>query len=751
MKLLFVFFTALVAMTCQAAPTASHLTIRDDSNVVVEPGFGALDGVLTVNVDVLATGIGSNVYVIYSDFRGWWDDEYGRQTISANYSRPIPNTDHEVWTVKTLLQHDLSIHSFYVRYDTADGRTFYANNGGQNFIVVPQFTVPPYTPSVPTPTGTSTATAVATVVEAIKSGAGKPRRDGHLGMTADVGICEPMTPAWSPNVDLIDTSDFYTDGKPDGGWFVTPIHATLLEDGRMYIVGWSRSDYVNCIAPNGTRKHGVSFILNSTSIIDAGTVAPPPTPSRNPTLVIPTPFADQRVLPADTLYCSGQVPLPDGRIFVVGGATYQNLGEPNEVEVGLSYARIFDPATGSYTVTPDAPIGTMWYPTAARLVNGDVLVTGGFKQCCEGDPQSNDNLALYHPSTDSWTAIGNVAGNVITPGIRDYTHVFVLPRPVIVDGLDRHVALMGYKGLLTYYNTDVGTLDAARSASAPNDDRSTSGSSMADDSTAFWSPDGDMVTMGGGSQPWKLDMYDPTHSTWTSLDATFSRDNPASVLLPDGTVLLLNGQNRFDATQVPPPQLYDPLTRSLTTLDPWTDDQTFRAYHGWALLLKDGRVAVGGGVDGKGHSIGCERIDVRIFTPPYLRSSSGGGNATCVTRPIVSTVSDGPITFSASTTTDGSGNPTTTVTFSNADLRQVRGAALMALGSFTHSFDQNQRYLPLTVESVVQPSQSRDGYGTVTLSVPVGEIVLEGSWNLFLVGADGTPSQGVSVRVVSSA
>jgi hypothetical protein len=48
-----------------------------------------------------------------------------------------------------------------------------------------------------------------------------------------------------------------------------------------------------------------------------------------------------------------------------------------------------------------------------------------------------------------------------------------------------------------------------------------------------------------------------------------------------------------------------------------------RGYHNVALLLKDGRVLIGGGrvysddKEGK-YRIGCERPELRLFSPPYL-------------------------------------------------------------------------------------------------------------------------------------
>ncbi|KAJ3178489.1 hypothetical protein HDU87_003563 [Geranomyces variabilis] len=727
-----------------ASPTAPSPTIAPTatSPVIVMPSWSC-DGHLLYGVNIqvqrfgpAARGAGSKVSLFYSDHMGNWHDPPLK--IDAVWMAPVYGSpDQDAWLVdhKPLVDDGLGISRFYIKYDGADGNTYYANNNGRNYFVYPTY------PPIPVPE-TIFDPPQPTLVLPSRSRTRRARHSSIPALGKKWAVqCEPITPAWSPNVDLIDTSNSYIDGKPADGWFVTPIHATLLSDGQLYVVGWGRRDYEFCVAPEGTRKHSVSFVIATSDIVSAG-AQPTAQAGRNPTLTIPTPIPDLRRSSEDALYCSGQVTLPDGRIFVVGGASYQNLGLSNEIEQGLSYGRIFDPTTTTYTVTPDAPIGSMWYPTAAQLPSGDILVTGGFVKCCQGDPDANDNVAIYHPASNTWTALGSIGDHLITPGLRDYTHVWVLPQPVVVNAIPRQVAMMGYKGVVVYFSTDPSVPDSQRAVTAPNGDRSVQGgSSEAWDSTAFSSPTGELVSVGGGSQPWKLDAFNASSNTWRSLDASFSRDNGASVLLPDGSVLLLNGHNRFDEDQIPPPQLFDPFTNTFTTLPEWTDDVQYRAYHSWAILLKDGRVAVGGGVDGGSHTIACERVDVRIFTPPYLRKEG----ASCITRPKIE--GDAAAIVFTANRAQASNSSTTTISFSNANVRSARGAALMALGSFTHAFDQNQRYVPLSVDSITQPQGG--AVGSLALRLPSGHIIFEGLYNLFLIGEDGTPSVGVTARVVA--
>ena len=71
----------------------------------------------------------------------------------------------------------------------------------------------------------------------------------------------PSTDSWGPVVELRDDTQSWPDGKPAGGWWVTPIHATLLPSGNILITGWGRRDRTEC-AQGGTRKHGTSFLLD---------------------------------------------------------------------------------------------------------------------------------------------------------------------------------------------------------------------------------------------------------------------------------------------------------------------------------------------------------------------------------------------------------------------------------------------------------------------------------------------------------
>jgi hypothetical protein len=99
--------------------------------------------------------------------------------------------------------------------------------------------------------------------------------------------------------------------------------------------------------------------------------------------------------------------LPNGKVLVAGGRT---CGAPPpaacDFTVRTNTAELYDPATNTWAQT-----GNMNKPrhttSAATLQNGKVLVPGGFSSLA--DPHDTDNTAdLYDPATGTWSLTGNL-------------------------------------------------------------------------------------------------------------------------------------------------------------------------------------------------------------------------------------------------------------------------------------------------------------------------------------------------------
>ncbi len=558
--------------------------------------------------------------------------------------------------------------------------------------------------------------------------------------------------SWEPVVELRDKTAHFP-GTPErpmppGGWWVTPIHATLLPSGKAIVTGWGRFDMMNCRI-HRTRQNGESFLIDPKDLTGGG----------GRTLFIQPLDEDARPGHLDVLYCAGNVTLRDGRVLYVGGARYLNLGDqPGELEYGLSYSRVFDPSTESFSRLEFAPQGSptkqpdmdwyeegmMWYPTETRLPGGKILVAGGFDRNCPDSSCMNRDLEIFDPDAllfnqNPWSTLVSseqAPQSVYDPGIKDYTHSFLLYQPTpasLGGGVPRDVVLMGWPGKIAELSLDskiprgnrvyVPTSDGEHSFSRP-------GAALAWDSSASLVGTGEIMVVGGGggarAEAQRIDLYNPQTGTWRSHDMGITRHNPATTLLPDGSVLIVNGEPGDDVKNAigdrHQPQIYDPYSDQLSTLAAWPDENDAdRGYHSFSLLLKDGRILLGGGMVTLAE-VGCERPDLRIFNPPYLTKGP---------RPIID-----PSMESARISIGGAFD----LTYSGAEPRAERGVVLMALGSETHSFDQNQRYVPLTFSKIAEGHLSVHGPANSTFAP-------EGEYLLFVISEQGVPSEARVVHL----
>jgi len=557
--------------------------------------------------------------------------------------------------------------------------------------------------------------------------------------------------SWGPSLSLRDDTA-RTANRPAGGWYVTPIHATLMPSGKLLVTGWGRAQADRCMFPEGSRSHGATFVLDPAAL--AGKVAPGDLP------VAPIDEQAEQTpgWTPDVLYCVGHVPTKGG-ILYTGGSRYQELGvRGREAEVGLSSARVFDYGTGTLrrlasrmSGGPAAePIksrpqfgpvdkrGWRWYPTNTRLDDGRILVTGGFSSL----ESANYAVETFDPSTESFTTLVEHDGafpairEAMAPGLKDYTHTFLLPQPVgaAAGGRARQVAMIGWSGRVLLMSTEAGVSSADRFALPEHAARpgANGGTGAAWDSSAALVGTGELLVLGGTNDPGlarQADLYSPTSDSWSRVDTGIGRRNAATVLLPDGNVLIMGGWDEDGnlAGDRRQPQVLDPRTRQVKTFPAWPNDPLERGYHSFAILLKDGSVLVGGGISPKVNgvettSVGCERNDVRIYRPAYLTKGP---------RPILDAPEPIDLELGASSPLG--------VRFRGAPPAAKGGAVLMALGSTTHAFDQNQRYVPLSY---------RVAGGKVVISAP-GEAAKapDGDYLLFLVSEAGVPSIGKHVRL----
>jgi galactose oxidase len=204
-------------------------------------------------------------------------------------------------------------------------------------------------------------------------------------------------------------------------------------------------------------------------------------------------------------------------------------------------------------------------------------------------------------------------------------------------------------------------------------------------------------------------------------DMAYARSFSNSVVLPDGEVLVLGGQQHpqtfTDTGAVLSPELWNPATGRFTIMAP---EAIPRVYHSVAVLLPDGRVFSGGG-GLCGNTCTTNHPDGQIYSPPYLFNADG----TARVRPAI-------VTAPASTTTGS----TITVKTNSATPR----FALVRMAAVTHSVDSDQRRIPLTPATV--------NGTTYTLHLPSDKgVVLPGNYMLFALDASGTPSVAKIINI----
>ncbi|MEO7448092.1 MAG: galactose oxidase early set domain-containing protein [Humibacillus sp.] len=512
---------------------------------------------------------------------------------------------------------------------------------------------------------------------------------------------------------------------PDG-WFASPIHATLLPDGRIHFIGIARDTN----PPTTTsRSRRVSWVFT------------PPAPGANPAVDVlitelaepvehsGTPYGTSIVY--DDLYCTSATLDDTGRVVTAGGTRIVSDQATGTVQytLGLPYQTVYDGT--SWTRLPGEMVGhgyldsaARWYPTLTRLPDKRMLVTGGLELITTNSSGTdNRSTETLDPHTGARTLVSSHTNTPAAIHARDYTSVFVLPYAATASD----VLMVADSG------TPVTT--AATSGSAWNtlSPRPAHGSTTQPDwgASSVMLPirvsnsayrNGSIMVTGGdmvGTYQRSADVFDPVTGQWgPSVDVGINRHHPDAVVLADGRVLLVAGHDMTGATDVMRAQYVDPLSGFSVTTGT-SASGVIRGYHSVALLLPDGRVLVGGGRDVV-TADSLEKPTFQIYTPDYLARA----------RPIVAAAPT-QLAYGALFQLTTVGTPTE--------------AVLVALGSQTHSFDTGQRVLQLPIGVTYSRA---DGAALSIVGTPTdSHVAAPGYYGLIVLDAARTPSIAKIVHV----
>lgn len=257
--------------------------------------------------------------------------------------------------------------------------------------------------------------------------------------------------------------------------------------------------------------------------------------------------------------------LQDGRVLVAGGQVF--------AQVETSAAEIYDPATGTWS-----PAGSMsnarQNQSATLLANGKVLVAGGFNQI--GTITILSSMDLYDPVTNTWTFMastlaspraqhaaarlpdGNVllTGGIGNGGLLGTTEVVAIddsgtttsPAPVLFGNVTLSTTLADGSILVSGDGTPPSAPRAYRYD--PTTLTWTASTMVAARSipTITPLPDGRVLVAGGtllgggGVRTTSTEIYDPATNTWSAgAPMAAGRAAAQAVVLADGSVLMLGG------------------------------------------------------------------------------------------------------------------------------------------------------------------------------------------------------------------
>lgn len=525
---------------------------------------------------------------------------------------------------------------------------------------------------------------------------------------------------------VVDAWTSSTTVRTADGWYATPVHATLLPDGRVLFSGIAR----NADPPTATAtQRRVSWVMPIQALGSSMAASTVITEIKQP-VTYDVPLSSTSFI-YDDLICAGQTLTADGKVVTAGGTRASKTTASTTLYIsGLPTETKFDGTTwtqypGTMLATGTNGSANRWYPTVTRLPDTRLLVTGGYEDVAPV-PAPLAAVETLDPNTGARTVFSDRATTPASITNRDYTHVFVLPTTTSANDLlmigEQSVAVEASTAAPGLYTTMTGRPGYTGAAGLNWGTSSLMLPIRTTDNQWGYHNGSVLVASGnmGSAYQHRADIFDPITGAWkSSIELQVNRHHPSSVNLPDGRVLLVNGHDSAGDQQVRKAQYIDPAQNFKVSLGT-ADGGVVRGYHSIALLLPDGRVLVGGGRDQSSDS-SLEKPTFQFYLPDYLTKP----------RPVI-TSAPTQLNFAslAAITTTGPA-PSEVV--------------LVGLGSMTHSFDTNQRYVQLPVGL---NRTNANGASLVITGTPANSHVAPpGYYMLFVLDANRVPSVAKVVHV----
>lgn len=415
-------------------------------------------------------------------------------------------------------------------------------------------------------------------------------------------------------------------------------------------------------------------------------------------------------------FCAGHAYLPNGMVGVFGG----NVGGKGGSGAKLSF--VFDPWTETWFRNRDMSVGR-WYPSVVTGADGRQIIMSGQSERGTGTPTPVVERfpAPQHPVPrrpfDIPLDFASQRLRSDAPFRNDYPHLFSL-RDGMIYGLGRDADQQWLFDPVKDVRTDL--------PRRPADFRGYG--SAVPLPAGFRGPDSVLVL---GGDPRDPHTYRLSGGRWTVEEPrAFGRTQDNTLILPDGTLLTVNGalDNR-DYGNGPFNPKADPKYRQVELRDArgrWRlgpAQRLPRGYHSNALVLPDGRVMVTGdelqqiandpdmkdGMDGS----------IELYEPAYLHRGP---------RPALDRVPAAELGHD------------TAFEVSSPTPKDVARAVLLAPTTVTHSVNTSQRHLELRLTGV-------RGTAVGLRTPPSAADAPPGYYMLFLLDAKGVPSTAKWVKL----
>ncbi len=408
---------------------------------------------------------------------------------------------------------------------------------------------------------------------------------------------------------------------------------------------------------------------------------------------------------AHNMFCPGVSILPDGEVMVTGGVSNKQTS-------------IYNPATNTWRAGPQMNVGR-GYHGQTTLSDGQAFVLGGSWSGGQGG-----KLGEVWSATGGWRKLTGVPATPI------YT---VDPKGVFRE--DNHGWFIAAGGGKVFQagpsaqmhwitTTGAGTITAAGARGTAGDEMN--GNAVLYDIGKILTVGGAQAYTGGTSKSVAniVDISSGTAQVTPTASMNYARAFANSVALPTGQVFTVGGDTKpvpfSDQNSDMTPEMWDPGTGTWTVMAGQPEP---RNYHSVGVLLPDGTVFSGGG--GLCGTCATNHPDGQIFYPPYLFNPDGSRR----TRPTISSAPSSAVTGQTISVTTGG---------------PVQSFVLMRYGEATHTVDNDQRRIPLSIVS--------SSGNTYQLAIPSDPgIALPGPYMLFAIDANGTPSVAPTISISTPA